>query len=88
MRILILMFGILALSAGQALAADLVNKDDTPHKVRIVSDDRDVTISVGAFSIQENICRSSCRVILDDRFKVDLGYDQSVLIKNGNLFVE
>jgi hypothetical protein len=88
MKTLILSLGLLLLAASQAVAVDLVNKDNKSYKVRVTSDNGSTTTSIGPMTSMGNICYGSCRIEVETVGSIPASYDQSILIQAGKLVVE
>lgn len=77
-----LAFAMILLSAGEALAVDLINKDNRDYDVRV--DSSFIFISSGSQKI--DIC-NSCTISLG-KVSIRASGSDRVIIKNGNLYKE
>jgi hypothetical protein len=88
MRTLVLSLGLLLLATSQAVAVDLINKDNKYYKVRVTSDNGSVTTSISPMAFIGNICSGSCRIEVETIGSIRASYDQSIAIETGKLVVE
>jgi hypothetical protein len=88
MKTLVLSLGLLLLAATQAVAVDLVNKDNKSYKVRVTSDNGSSTIFINPMSSKGDLCSGSCRIEVETVGSIPASYDQSIVIQSGKLIVE
>jgi hypothetical protein len=85
MRSLVVTIGLLLLTTSQALAVDLVNKDNKPYNIRAISARGTVTVLIQPMSIRENICTGACRIEVKNVGSIDADYNQRISIEDGKL---
>jgi hypothetical protein len=88
MRTLLLSLGLLLLAATQAVAVDLVNKDNKSYKVRVTADNGSITTLIGPMASMGNVCPGSCRIEVESVGSIPASYGQSIAIEAGKLVVE
>lgn len=88
MKTLILSLGLLLLAASQAIAVDLVNKDNKSYKVRVTSDNGSTTTLIGPMASMGNVCSGSCRIEVETIGSIRASYGESIAIEAGKLVVE
>ncbi len=85
MNKLILAFAIILLTAGEAVAVDLINRDSRDYDVKIVpSNGSSYFISIGGRSSRRDICSSSCIIYLGG-LSVTASGNETVSIVDGKL---
>jgi hypothetical protein len=88
MKSLVATIGILLFTTSQALAVDLVNKDNKTYQVFVTSASSTVSIIIQPLSVVENICRAECQIRVKNVGTVEAAYNTSITIENGKLIRE
>jgi 16S rRNA U516 pseudouridylate synthase RsuA-like enzyme len=88
MRSLLVTTGLLLLTTSQALAVDLVNKDNKPYQVFVTSARGTITVLIQPLSVAENICTEACQIRVKTVGTVEAAYNTSIKIENGKLIRE
>jgi hypothetical protein len=88
MKTLVLSLAFLLLAATQAIAVDLVNKDNKSYKVRVTSDNGSFTTFISPMDAMGNVCSGSCRIEVETIGSIRAAYGQSIAIEAGKLIVE
>lgn len=85
MKSLAVMFGLLILSTSQALAVDVVNRDEKTYTIRATSSDGTYVFSIPPMTSRKDVCEKSCRIEVVGRGSIEASYNQVVLIEGGSL---
>jgi hypothetical protein len=88
MKSLVVTIGILLLTTSQALAVDLVNKDNKPYQVVVTSASGTITVLIQPSSVAENICSEVCQIRVKNVGTVEAAYNTSIKIEDGKLIRE
>ncbi len=85
MRSLVVTIGLLLLTTSQALAVDLVNKDNIAYRIWVTSSSGTVSMLIRPLSVTENICTEACQIKVKNVGTVEAAYNKSITIEGGKL---
>jgi hypothetical protein len=83
MKSLVVTISILLFTTSQALAVDLVNKDNRTYQVKVTSASVPLTTKIQPMTTKENICTGSCLIEVKNVGTIEADYNQRILIEDG-----
>ncbi|MBD2179347.1 hypothetical protein H6F42_20695 [Pseudanabaena sp. FACHB-1998] len=85
---LLVVFGVIAVTANEAFAVDLVNKDNGGYEVKISLSSGTNRTFIDSLSVKREICRGKCEIEVKGVGIIKADNGDRVVIRDGNLSKE
>lgn len=76
---------ILLLASALSHAVSLQNKDSKSYDIKVKGSSSTMSSSINSGTVKNNICSSSCKIIVDSVGEIEASGSDRVVIKDGNI---